>query len=202
MKKIFIFLDLLISILFLITIIGCKDPCKGKDTNAETITYPIEEDAKAKFPFKDKDTQIYISNLGDTAILFGRLYSGYERSSNQKLDNECFKPITTQAEQLSYYATGSNPELNKIEFLLRAKISNIAGENFIEYWINTNIYGNFYPNSPENNELYYTDSISVNNKLIYGIYMYEPTIAKIFFNYHFGFMKIEFISGKTWTKIN
>lgn len=202
MKKIFIFLDLLISILFLITIIGCKDPCKGKDTNAETITYPIEEDAKAKFPFKDKDTQIYISNLGDTAILFGRLYSGYERSSNQKLDNECFKPITTQAEQLSYYATGSNPELNRIEFILRTKISNIAGENVFDYRINENIDGGSNPKSPMNNDLYYTDSILVYDKLIYGIYLpQDPPIAILFYNYRFGFLKIEFFGGKTWKKV-
>jgi hypothetical protein len=206
MKKIFV--SLIISVLFIIAFSGCKDECKGKDTSPQTITYPVEEDAKAKFPFKDKDTQIYISNLGDTAILFGRLYSGYERSSNQKLDNECFKPITTQAEQLSYYATGSNPELNKIEFILRAQFEEPVGENEINFRINGNIpkigmYGYFYL-SPEylNNVNGYTDSIMVNGTYLYGKPLIEPNLISFLYNFQYGFLKIEFSSGKIWTKIN
>ncbi|MBP7511686.1 MAG: hypothetical protein KA981_07135 [Bacteroidia bacterium] len=190
-----------ISLLFLVTNIGCKDSCDGIDTSPQTITYLIEEDAKAKFPFKDKDTQIYISNLGDTAVLFGKLYTWYETNNSSRMV-ECSKPITTHGEKMSYYATGNNPELNRMEYILRAKIYNFAGENVFDYCINENIDGGSSPKSPMNNDLYYTDSIIVFNKYIYGIYLpQDPPIAILFYNYHFGFLKIEFVSGKTWTKI-
>jgi hypothetical protein len=199
MKKIFISPDLVISILFLIIVIGCKDPCKGKDTDAETITYTIEEDAKSKFPFKDRDTQIYISNIGDTAVLFGRLYAGYESKSAPNTI-ECFKPITWNAEKLRYYATGTNLELNKIEFILGAQFEN-AGENVIEFWISGNIGGGggYYIESL-NNEVKYKDSIIFNGASIYGVSLKGP-IANLIYNYQYGFLKIEYLSGKSWKKI-
>jgi hypothetical protein len=194
-----------ISLLFLVTNIGCKDSCDGIDTSPQTITYLIEEDAKAKFPFKDKDTQIYISNLGDTAVLFGKLYTGYETNNSSRMV-ECSKPITTHGEKMSYYANGNNPELNLIEFKLRAKIER-SGENVINFRINGNIpnageYG-YFNLSPEyiNNVNNYTDSIMVNGNYIYGKTLTDPKLISFLYNFKYGFLKIEFVSGKIWTKI-
>lgn len=195
----------LFSFVITISFQSCKDPCKGKDTNAETITYPIEEEAKSKFPFKDKDTLIYISNLGDTAVLYGKLYTGYETSNSSRMI-ECSKPITTHGEKMSYYATGNNLELNLIEFKLRAKLDR-SGENVINFRINGNIpnageYG-YFNLSPEyiNNVNNYTDSIMVNGNYIYGKTLTEPKLISFLYNFKYAFLKIEFVSGKTWTKI-
>ncbi|OYU95691.1 MAG: hypothetical protein CFE21_11170 [Bacteroidetes bacterium B1(2017)] len=192
-------LNKLISILLPITfcIFSCKDRCRDKDISPEIKTYLIEEDYKVKFPFKDKDTQIYISNLGDTAILFGNLDSSFVENVSTNHE-ECTKSITQKSERLTYLANGFNPELFSIKFDLNANW-NWGSRSVIECQINEKINRNCFP-EPLLNMNNYTDSVLINGIAYFGVPVIEKDVIYLLYNYNYGFLKIDINGGKTWIK--
>ena len=169
-----------------------KEPSCG-DQSDIVNSYYISADDKSKIPFKGNDTLTYISDAGDTAILFG---SGKREFIDQIRKNisgnaDCPRSTVDNNETISIEYTGDNKELNKIKY----KIYGNKERTEIEFTFNAH-YGIYYPYY-FNTIKFYTDSILVNNVLYYGLPLNDINFNALY-NYNYGFLKIQFNGGKIW----
>ena len=185
----------LLSIIGLIMLFeNCTKDANCGDQSYIVNSYYISADDKSKIPFKGNDTLTYISDAGDTAILFG---SGKKEFIDQIRKNisgnaDCPRSTVDNNETISIEYTGDNIELNRIKY----KIYGNKERTKIELTINSTYIGVDYPYYL-NTSIFYTDSVNIENKFYNG----TPIIwsdNKALYNFNYGFLKIQFNGGKIW----
>ncbi len=188
-----------IKVLFVLMAFGLLLSC-SKDTgcgNANDIVnnYNISADDKSKIPFKGNDTLVYISDVGDTAVLVGTGKIVFIDQVRKDISGnaDCPKYSVDNNETISIEYTGDNNELNKLKY----KIYGNMEKTEIEFTFN-NFYGITYPYN-FNTPVFYTDSVSIGNQFYIGrpLGLNSPNY-KALYNYNYGFLKIQISGSKTW----
>jgi hypothetical protein len=184
----------LLSIIGLIMLFeNCAKEPSCSDQSDIVNSYYISADDKSKIPFKGNDTLTYISDAGDTAILFG---SG-KREFIDKVrtviggNADCYKYNVDNNEIIIFEYLGNNIELNRIKY----KITGRSSRTLIEFTVN-NKMGNDYPyyfNTPK----FYNDSTLINGAFFSGLPKFDEEFYSIY-NFNYGFLKIQFNGGKIW----
>ncbi len=184
----------LLSIIGLIMLFeNCTKDANCGDQSDIVNTYYISADDKSKIPFKGNDTLTYISDAGDTAILFGSGKREFIDQIRKDISGnaDCPRSTVDNNETISIEYTGDNIELNRIKY----KIYGNKERTEIEFKFNAQ-YGIYYPyyfNSPK----FYNDTTLINGVLYYGLPL-DITNYKALYNYEYGFIKIQFNGGKIW----
>lgn len=185
-------------IIFIILSIQCSkyDPCKGLTKKTFTDTAWIENIYKSKIPYHCPDTLVYLSNFGDSAVLYGSCSHSFFSNKTSAANNiDCPDDIITVYEKIDYRFKGNNVELSDIQLGLSSfhtSINNykpgiffgIDKHHFVDYEF-------YFP--------YNQDSIFVNNVTIIGNLFYtDRYTALLLYNYVYGLIRINY-NGKIWT---
>jgi hypothetical protein len=174
----------------------CRDGKLQKAKKYYSNNYNISADDKSKIPFKGNDTLVYISDVGDTVTLIGKVKRNWidSKTSNISTNADCPRTKTDNNENLEFEYLGNNPELYKVKFLLDN--SELYGV-YVSYYINnysTGGYVKYYSNSS-----YYNETVLLDSKLYNVLKVDVSNLIYTFYNYNYGFLKIQFQGGKTWT---
>jgi hypothetical protein len=185
---------LLIIIGLIMLFENCTKDANCGDQSDIVNSYYISADDKSKIPFKGNDTLTYISDAGDTAILFG---SGKREFIDQIRKNisgnaDCPRSTVDNNETISIEYNGSNNELNKLGFKIYGNTENTK----IQFLINS-FYGNTDPYY-FNNTTTYSDSVRIGNKFYIGKPIVWLGINTLLYNFNNGFLKIQLNGGKIW----
>ena len=185
---------LLIIIGLIMLFENCTKDANCGDQSDIVNSYYISADDKSKIPFKGNDTLTYISDAGDTAILFG---SGKKEFIDQIRKNisgnaDCPRSTVDNNETISIEYNGSNNELNKLGFKIYGNTENTK----IQFLINS-FYGNTDPYY-FNNTTTYSDSVRIGNKFYIGKPIVWLGINTLLYNFNNGFLKIQLNGGKIW----
>jgi len=189
MKKTTYIFTLIIAIILLQS---CKQN-GGYDCVIPDEYYNLTSDEKSKIPYpKGKDTLTFLSDAGDTAILYSSgQFAGYE-----------IVPLTGRAdcnigsaysEKIEVNYVGANSVLNNIKY-------NVFINEFHESRIQLqygNTYTSVFPLYYVNDETKYKDSVIINGTMIYGVTL----SGNIIFNKKYGVIKINNLTSKSWTLI-
>jgi hypothetical protein len=185
----------LISILLLFLLAqSCTKDANCGDQSDIVNSYYISADDKSKIPFKGNDTLTYISDAGDTALLFG---SGKREFIDQIRKNisgnaDCPRSTVDNNETISIEYNGNNNELNNVKY----KIVASQDKTRLIYTIN-NYMGSLTPYY-FNEVSFYTSDVMINNKNYKGRQINLLDSVNLIYNKDFSFLKIEFIGGKIW----
>lgn len=169
-----------------------NDPCKGLDLSTDTVTYNLSNMNKANV-YKGNDTLVFISNAGDTAILYGQNKKDYYVSNlSQPSSADCPKYAYYQYENFDLIFSGNNTQLYKIEY--HGYVSTVPQEVTD---ISVNNYTSGYSATYFRNTLNYFTQINIKG-INYNCLLsdYPPYT---YYNQQYGILRIDSINGKNWT---
>lgn len=159
-----------------------NESCPERETKYSQ--YYISEDDKSKTPFTGTDTLVYISNEGDTAILYGQGKKAFIEEVAQKTsaDPGCPHYDYNYFENIEFFYKGSNPELNLIFIDFNASVYSPIQTN-ADFFVNSRKYSGYL--GFINNNANYSDSLKLlDNTIYYGI------DAGIFYNCKYGLLRV------------
>jgi hypothetical protein len=180
---------------------GCSpsEKCQEEEPSQHT-EYRLSSDDKSRIPFTGTDTLIFVSNLGDTAVLYAEGKEQYMEtvSSNRNTDPGC--PFFDYAyyEHIGFSWKGLHPRFRKLRHSYFAK-----GESFYNQAYLDNEEVGFSGLEYANRESAYTENILINGtnyKAVSLIPRANDTAGAILYNYHFGILKIRQQNGTQWTR--
>ncbi len=179
----------IISLLFIIQ--ACKrneSPC-SKYTS-KSYKFLLADSTKAQIPYTGNETLMFISNLGDTAILTGQGKNDYILNSTVNVGNDpaCPKYDDYSFEREEYHYRSNDDAITEITLTINISKDKFVNFNIIVNGSNSGIYLN-----EQNN---HTDSILLNNKYYSGYYLYGSN--KILYNENIGVLSISINNGKIW----
>jgi hypothetical protein len=196
MKK-YTILKYAMLMIVLMQMLGCKqggDSCD--DSNRKPDEYRnLSEDDKNKIPYgTGYDSLVYISNMQDTAILYGK--GRREYYEKDYVEGPCVGyGYYICAQNIYYNFVGNNPELNRLEVNYYYDLSLENPMKFIRWTLkNGNVSNRLSFMNDSNN---YSSSILYKGKTVYGI-----NGDDYFYTYRYGFISIKFMNGKTWILTN
>jgi hypothetical protein len=184
------------ALLCIFNIIFCFIACVKEGVNCDSYIdsyYYLSDDFKGKIPYKGFDTLTFISNMGDTAILYCQgKNQNFDKESQNQTAADCGEAKHNFYEKIEFNFEGSNSKLNnmKIEFNSKYGRLNINIMNKL-------CYGNIaYFNNSSN----YSDQIKFKNNSISGAYVtpYNDTTISVLYSYKLGCMKIKLLNNTTW----
>lgn len=182
----------IISLLFIIQACKRTEPDCG-DLSDVITNYNISDADKAKIPYTGTDTLVFISDANDTATLIGQGKNSYYETIKTNISGgDCPRTKVDKNETIDIEYSGNNNDLHTIKY----NIHNSKDKTSIEYYIN-NIYGQDYPYYL-NTTSFYIDSVAIHGKYFRGTSIILPDVLNAVYNYNYGFLKIQFIGGKTW----
>ncbi len=192
MKKIL----LLLCAIVLFTCCNKYDPNCGQYKDEY---YKLSNNNKTKISFKGFDTLVFISNVGDTAILYGQAMKTTNVGFPQQTTNADCPGITEYYEKIEIGFWGNQSELYNINFKYYVKES--SGKDYLDFNINNQYnFTNRDLSFLNNPSAYNKDSVMYKNNLVYG---YNPSSdpvnsSNILYNYNYGILRIKINGGKTW----
>ncbi len=213
--KIRFFHVLLFTLLCSITISlsHCKkdkgDPCAGYPS--KTNNYYVSDDNKSKIPYTGTDTLVFISDVGDTATLYGQGKQTYMQvlSTYSSNNPDCGNISYWNFEHIVLTFIGSNSAINKLVYGLSYPFvfqnnnppSPITESNALGFEISSGIgvlisCGSF--TSYANNNINYIDSVAINGLTYKGVNLCDS--SKGLYNYQYGILRFKDASHKTWTR--
>ena len=176
--------------------------CRRKDECPPVVpfvkNYEIPDGDIANIPYKGYDTLTYISDAGDTAMLYGHgrkksVYWAVKETVNAehcKVDNSYYYyKVETEL-------TGSDTALSRIKYEIYVR-KEFPTEIQMSYYIN--LIPDGYTPDFINNQSKYKDSIQINGKFYTGRRLNIENTLNYLYNNKYGFLQIKFESGKTWT---
>ncbi len=187
------------------------DPCAGYPS--QTYNYYVSDINKSKIPYSNtgKDTLIYFSNFGDTAILYGQgkqtLMDVFSAPSAANPD--CGNISYWSFERILFTFIGNNSELNKLEYGVTYPYVN-NGHSAPTPFSESNGLGFIISSTTStfiscssftlytNDQSYYKDSVNINNLFYKGITLCDS--SKLLFNYKYGILRFIDDNQKIWTK--
>jgi hypothetical protein len=110
------------ALLCIFNIIFCFVACVKEGVNCDSYKdsyYYLSDDFKGKIPYKGFDTLTFISNMGDTAILYCQgKNQNFDKESQNQTAADCGEAKHNFYEKIEFNFEGSNSKLNnmKIEF--------------------------------------------------------------------------------------
>jgi hypothetical protein len=177
----------------MICILGCGEANVEYDCKND-VYYNLTEDERNKIPYKERDTLIYLSNIGDTAIVYGEISnSHYYRKEGG--GGNC--PVWgTYAEYRVFIFISENNELDSIRLNWSVNMNNLERNFFVN---NQRLLINNI-----NNTNSYTDTITYKGNIVKGmpIHQNHDRFKYYLYNYNYGLLRIVTTNNKTWTLIN
>jgi hypothetical protein len=165
-----------------------------------TYYLPIKDEFKNQIPFSGSDTLKYISNLGDTAILFGlgrtdSVKIDYKSSTSNPDCHNVMDKYNIEYIDISY--SGKSKHISKFTFL-------IERDYFYSTVASVSINGG-YPQrgyaEDFNNLKYYNSYIYINNIKTYGV-NYNQAFPHFIYSKYKGILSISIDSNLTYSLIN
>jgi hypothetical protein len=194
----------IIYFLLLMSVIAMHSCSKSEPCNAKDIItyYNLTEEQKSKIPYKGSDTLMFLSDAGDTAILWGQGVNHYtEKISTRSLTGDCPDHEYDQIENIETNFIGNNPEFSYLIIKYKAKISGWADDGMFNFGVllNFNYYSFAHLNFINNSENY-KDSLMYLGNHIQGVNLTdERKFFEYFYNFNHGIMRIKVAGGKVWT---
>ncbi len=158
--------------------------------------YNLTDDSKSKINFKGFDTLVFISNVGDTATLFGHGKTQTNVAFPQQTTNADCPGITEYYEKIEIGFFGDSPELHNLNFKYYVKES--SAKDYIELRMDNHYFFTkvlSYMNNPTN----YLDTIIYKNNKIYGFNASaDDNSSYCLYNLNYGVLRLKINGGKTW----
>jgi len=193
------FIYFLIIGLCVFTLQQCKpdDPC---DPNQIPLneTYYLTIDDKQKIPFfkAEFDSLVYVSDKGDTAVLYKQPPQNYFWKARRNANPGCPLYDFWNHETYEFEFKGKHPLLNYINFKVSTH-DGFRGDGFddthVYFAIRTYKEFKFTTRFDRANDtIRYTDTANINNKIYTGLILFgaAPDELKFTYNYQYGILKI------------
>lgn len=177
----------------MICVLGCGEANVEYDCKKD-VYYNLTEDESNKIPYKERDTLIFLSDIGDTAIVYGILTKGYNYRKEGGGGN-C--PVWgIYAERRIFEFRSKVFELDSISTGWGINMYNKERTYFI------NNLG--YPINKVNDISLYTDTVTYKGYKIQSIILdkSDSKIKSVLYNYNYGILRIVTTNNRTWTLIN
>lgn len=185
--------------LLLLQLFSCQPEENCPERETKYSQYYISEDDKSKIPFTGTDTLVYISNQGDTAILYGQGKKAFidEVVAKTSINPACPHYDYNYYENIEFLYTGKNPELNRIFIDFNASIYSPLQTNaditigIIKYATSLGFL-NYIPN--------YQDSVQISSIYYIGRKITRDSKRPCLYNYQYGFIEITTDDNTIWLR--
>jgi len=169
---------------------GKGSPCEGRDMTDAITVYTIADSIKANIPYTGWDTLVFVSDVGDTATLYGQGKRTYFKENINSTTGDCPKRTIEKYENTEIGFIGMD-QIHSINVNLYK-----TNYDFTGCWvkINSNI------NGIGRIEFILYDSPNQDSIMLNGIFVRGGYIEKVLYNSIFGIIKIE-IDNKSWKLI-
>lgn len=177
----------------------CFQNCKKNSCKvvSNVDTFFLSNTLKAKL-LNTTDTLVYISEMGDTAMLTGKYLHYYNEAKHPGITNECPSLFTAYGETVEKRFESKNKELFYLQSSISADEYVGSSPSSLNFIINSYFYAQY-----QFNYAYQQDSVLINNKYIRGNLFYSQNYTfLLLYNEVYGFIRIKFNGGKTWTLKN
>jgi len=199
----------IIYFLLLMSVIAMHSCSKSEPCNAKDIItyYNLTEEQKSKIPYKGSDTLMFLSDAGDTAILWGQGVNHYtEKISTRSLTGDCPDHEFDQIENIETNFIGNNPEFSYLNLRYKSFKHHPPYGGTEQIVLSVNVMQITYQGLLQvvNNINNYTDTVTYKGNQIYGISIGtipDDKLNFIIYNYNFGVLKIGQKNGKIWVLI-
>lgn len=178
--------------LLLLQLFSCQPEENCPERETKYSQYNISEDDKSKIPFTGTDTLVYISNDGDTAILYGRGKKAFidEVVAKTSINPACPHYDYDYFENIEFLYRGNNAELNRIFIDFNASVNSPKQTN-ADFTIGSVNYSTYL--GALNHPLNYEDSTIINLRTFYGIKIGGEQNLPYLYNHEYGIIKLQLL---------
>ena len=179
---------------------NCKRESYCSYTSTTQHYYNLKESNKARIPYTGSDTLIFISNLGDTAILIGESNNRYYIKHSSGLSNaDCGIPEDEfNYENVLYEYNGTNPYFHTLKLIIY-KYDKILDPQFDNLDVLSDYFNNFSAFEDIDFTSQLKDSVLINGSVQYGVYL-DHSSNKVLFNYQMGVLKVTDDNNRIWIR--
>lgn len=181
--------------------------CPGEGADKTPTVHKLSDDEIRKIPYKGKDTLIFISDAGDTAILYGqgkKHYMDALRGAVPTFDPDCPDYISKDLEKIEFAFQGTNNNLKQISLTYTSDYKYPSSNDLI---VNANESYMYLGLAALNYEGGYKDSVMIRGRIFTGRnlmdyddekFEYDSSLT-VLYNYHYGILRLSFLDGNIWT---